>query len=59
MSDTVAIACPYCHEVVEIYVDPETEGVMVEDCAVCCRPWSLHVSRDFDGEPLVQVSRAQ
>lgn len=51
--------CPYCFELVEIYVDPETEGAFVEDCAVCCRPWHVHASRDHSGALSVAVERAQ
>jgi hypothetical protein len=58
MNDTVAITCPYCFERVEVYVDPETQGELVQDCDVCCRPWGLHISRDTDGNPLVRAVRA-
>lgn len=58
MQDTTRVRCPYCHEKVELYVDPETSGTIVEDCAVCCRPWTVTIERD--GERLrVDVSRAQ
>ena len=56
--DTVRVRCPYCHEWVELYVDPDTTGLLVEDCAVCCRPWTVTVERD-GGRLRVQVSRAQ
>lgn len=59
MDETVQVQCPYCFEVVGLYVDPSTEGAMVEDCEVCCRPWQVYVSRDDDGELLVAVQRAQ
>jgi len=59
MNDTVEITCPYCFESVEVYVDPENQGELVQDCDVCCRPWTLHISRDPDGNPLVIAGRAQ
>ena len=43
----------------ELYVDPDTVGTYVEDCAVCCRPWQVRVSRDERGEPTVSIDRAQ
>ena len=44
MPDTeFTITCPYCGEEVEIYVEPETRGVLVQDCEVCCNPWQLRV----------------
>ncbi|MFO0611923.1 MAG: CPXCG motif-containing cysteine-rich protein [Polyangiaceae bacterium] len=58
MDDTARVRCPYCHEKVELYVDPDTSGTIVEDCAVCCRPWTVTIERD--GERLrVHVDRAQ
>jgi len=31
----------------------------VEDCAVCCRPWTVLVERDGRGGGQVEVLRAQ
>lgn len=59
MDDSVEVICPYCFEQVEIYVEPESEGEMVSDCDVCCRPLALRVSHDEDGEPQVSATRAQ
>ncbi len=59
MLDTVAVDCPYCGETVEIALDPETEGRMVQDCEVCCNPWLLTVRRDGEGEAEVTVEPAQ
>ena len=58
--DVAEVTCPYCFEAVEIYVDPQSEGTFVEDCQVCCRPWSVSVARDeLTGELSVDVARAQ
>jgi hypothetical protein len=45
------VACPYCGEPATIAVDPTggAEQDYVEDCPVCCRPWSVHVRVDEDG----------
>lgn len=60
MSDTVEVRCPYCHEALELWVDPETSGSFVQDCDVCCRPWQVRVWRDPDTRELgVSVQRAQ
>jgi hypothetical protein len=40
------VTCPYCGEQVEIYLEPDVMGTLVQDCEVCCRPWQVHVSRD-------------
>ena len=59
IEDLVEVQCPYCAERMELTVDPETEGTLVQDCEVCCRPWSLSVERDADGTPRVRIERAQ
>ncbi len=57
--DTGRVHCPYCFERVELYVDPDTSGSYVEDCSVCCRPWTVSVSVDDEGQRSVTVSPAQ
>jgi cysteine-rich CPXCG protein len=53
------VTCPYCGEEVEIYLEPEIRGSLIQDCEVCCNPWNVYVSpADEDGERYVQVSRA-
>ncbi|MGH9418631.1 MAG: CPXCG motif-containing cysteine-rich protein [Thermoanaerobaculia bacterium] len=39
------VVCPYCGEEVEITLDPGggSTQAYVEDCAVCCSPWMVHV----------------
>jgi hypothetical protein len=59
MDETQRVRCPYCREWVELYVDPDTAGDYIEDCEVCCQPWSVRVARDEDGRLQVAVSRAQ
>ena len=58
VEDMKRVRCPYCREWVELYVDPDTRGTLVEDCAVCCRPWAVVVERD-GARMRVHVSRAQ
>jgi hypothetical protein len=59
MDDTALLTCPYCSELVEVFVDPQSEGELVQDCDVCCRPWVLRVSRGVDGELFVHAFKAQ
>lgn len=56
--DYVSVQCPYCFEVVELDLDPETAGTFVQDCEVCCNPWHVTVSRSAEGELAVEVVRA-
>jgi len=56
--DFFTVQCPFCAEMVEIDVDPETQGSFVQDCEVCCNPWQVFVARDEDGVASVTVERA-
>lgn len=57
MDDTVTVTCPYCCEAVEIYLEPDVHGTLVQDCEVCCSPWRIRVRRSRDGRE-VEVYRA-
>ena len=50
------IVCPFCGEQVEIYLEPDVMGTLVQDCEICCRPWQVRVGYD-DGERYVEVLR--
>jgi len=54
----VRVRCPYCREWIDFYVDPDSVGQLVEDCAVCCQPWAVTIEREL-GKLRVQVTRAQ
>jgi cysteine-rich CPXCG protein len=43
MDDRFVVACPYCGEEVEIYVEPDMRGTFVQDCEVCCNPWRVRI----------------
>jgi hypothetical protein len=53
------LRCPYCGEVADVDVDPggANEQSFEQDCAVCCRPWRVHVTRDEGGEETVTLER--
>jgi cysteine-rich CPXCG protein len=56
------LACPFCGEPDEIFVDPGGGDAQVytEDCAVCCRPRLVHVEPgDEPGEHRVWLERAE
>ena len=54
--------CPFCGEPGEIAADydPDAAGdqVFVQDCAVCCRPWTVTVHVGADGEVSFDVQRS-
>ena len=49
------ITCPYCGEAVEIRVEDDVRGSFVQDCEVCCNPWSVQLTRSADGTDCVVV----
>ena len=56
-SDTIEVQCPYCGERVELTLEPDVWGTMVQDCEVCCNPWRVRVTGRGD-ERDVHVARA-
>ena len=54
--ETHLVTCPYCGEEVEIYLEPEVRGSLIQDCEVCCNPWQVTVWWE-DGERYVDVRR--
>jgi hypothetical protein len=58
MGDRIEIQCPYCGEVLELLVEEDLRGRLVQDCEVCCNPIQLDVRRDEWGDPVVAVERA-
>jgi hypothetical protein len=57
MLPSADIACPYCGELITIVVDDSAgEQRYIEDCQVCCRPITIAVSFDEDGDPIVVAS---
>jgi len=54
----VDVDCPYCGESIGLLVDTSAgPQEYVEDCAVCCRPMTVRLTVDRDGEPGVSVLR--
>lgn len=56
LETTFNVSCPYCGEQLEIYLEPDVMGTLVQDCEVCCRPWQVRVMYD-DGARYVEVLR--
>ena len=57
MQQPVTIQCPYCFELVTIYLAHDDLGTMYYDCEVCCRPWTLQVWLNEYGEVQATASR--
>jgi hypothetical protein len=47
----IAVQCPYCAETCSIALDPGSGNSQeyVEDCPVCCQPWTVRVTYDATG----------
>ena len=57
MSVTHALYCPYCNEPIEIVIDPSIASQSyIEDCEVCCRPITLNVEIEEDGQVEVRAA---
>ncbi|MGD0678399.1 MAG: CPXCG motif-containing cysteine-rich protein [Polyangiaceae bacterium] len=60
--DSMRIACPFCGEKEELFVDPGggRRQMYTEDCSVCCRPRVVHVepSDEPDGV-LIWIERGE
>jgi hypothetical protein len=56
---TAALLCPYCGQPAEVDVDlgGAAEQDFEQDCAVCCRPWRVHLEADEDGVPTISLHR--
>lgn len=54
----MTVTCPYCGEEIEILLEPDVHGTLIQDCEVCCRPWELRVRRHRSGDTTVDVTRA-
>lgn len=58
-NDTIEVQCPWCFERVEISIEPDVWGDLVQDCEVCCNPWQMTITRDRDGDTDVRVERLE
>jgi hypothetical protein len=57
MDSQFDVTCPYCGEDVEIFLEPDVSGSLVQDCEVCCNPWLVRIEQDGD-DRYVTVGRA-
>jgi len=57
MEEDFVVTCPYCGEDVEVRLERDVRGSLVQDCEVCCNPWLLHVEGE-DDERTVTATRA-
>ncbi len=55
----IEVECPYCGEWFTIFVDPGggEEQSYVEDCPVCCHPFTVNARQEERGGFAVAVGR--
>jgi len=56
-NDVMTVTWPYCGEVVEIYLEPDVMGMLIQDCEVCCNPWRIRV-HGYGESRWLEVTRA-
>ena len=56
MDEDFIVTCPYCGERIEIRVEPDVRGSFVQDCEVCCHPWTVRVAHE-GGDRWVTVTK--
>ncbi|MGH9441159.1 MAG: CPXCG motif-containing cysteine-rich protein [Thermoanaerobaculia bacterium] len=54
--DAVPVTCPYCGENVEVFLEEDLAGDLVQDCEVCCNPWTVRISGSGEGRR-IEVAR--
>jgi hypothetical protein len=58
-SEDFVVTCPYCGEDVDVHLERDVQGSLVQDCEVCCNPWLLRVEVEGeDEERTVTATRA-
>jgi len=58
MIDWIRVDCPYCGERFDTAFDTSAgDTVLVEDCAICCKPILLSVTLDAEGDAQVRAHR--
>ena len=54
--DMQDVECPYCGEVISLTLDSSAGSQRyIEDCHVCCRPITVRLDVDADGDTSVHV----
>ena len=57
MDDQFVVTCPYCGEEIEIYLEADAGGRLIQDCEVCCNPWQIRIVGRGDDRS-VEVAKA-
>lgn len=56
MQPSFEVGCPYCGELIYLVLDTSAGAQRyIEDCRVCCRPITVDMDVDADGDAVVRV----
>ncbi len=50
------VMCPFCGEEIDVWLEADVTGTLVQDCEVCCNPWLVQISGKGE-ERWVEVRR--
>ncbi len=54
------VECPYCGETISLALDTSAGSQRyIEDCHVCCRPITVDLGVDADGDAVVRVQSGE
>jgi hypothetical protein len=56
--DHFQILCPWSGEMIDIAIEADVHGTMIQDCEVCCQPMELTIRRDEWGDPDLSVAQS-
>ena len=59
LPNLLVVQCMACFEWVDVSIDIQDQGVMVQDCEVCCRPLQITLHWESNGQPHIQVELAE
>jgi NAD-dependent SIR2 family protein deacetylase len=55
MDATVTVSCSHCGDQVDVFIEADLAGTMVQDCEVCSQMWRMTVGWE-GGEVMVNVT---
>jgi hypothetical protein len=55
MGESFSVTCPYCGESIEIQLEADVRGEVVQDCEVCCSPWLIKINGEGDDRSITVI----
>jgi hypothetical protein len=51
------VTCPYCGEAIDLYIEADVRGRLIQDCEVCCNPLQVRIVGRGDDRS-IEVAKA-